>query len=88
MKTNIIIKDEKCTGCMSCELACSFHHRKIFKPSVASIEVGIDEKERKIFITIYNRESERHIACDNCIGEEIPLCVRFCSIGALILKDK
>ena len=52
MKTSIIIKDEKCTGCKSCELACSFHHLKIFKPSMASIEVGIDERERKISIDV------------------------------------
>ena len=85
MKKDLIIKDEVCTGCKSCELACSFHHLKIFKPSIASIEVGIDERERKTSISIYNIETGVHLACDNCTGEKIPLCVGFCSIGALSL---
>jgi len=82
---NLIVNNEICTGCKSCELACSFHHKKIFQPSISSIAVGIDERDRKISISIYNVESGRHIACDNCIEEKIPLCVKFCSIGALRL---
>lgn len=85
MKANIIIKAEKCTGCKSCELACSFHHKKKFKPSEASIEVRIDEKERIIYLQIHNVKSGKHIVCDNCTGEEIPFCVKFCSVGALSL---
>ena len=36
---------DKCTGCRLCELACSFGHTGLFKPSVARIKVSLFTKE-------------------------------------------
>lgn len=88
MNRGIKINHDICTGCKSCEYACSFHHKKIFQPSIASIEVSIDEKERSIHITIYNDNHNGHIPCDHCKNETIPMCLRFCSIGAISLENQ
>ncbi len=70
MQTNkIIIHDQNCTGCLTCQLICSFTHRKIFNPSEAFIRIQTIDHTKKISFT-----SE----CNNC-----GLCAKYCLYKAL-----
>ena len=80
------INPEKCTGCMSCVLACSFHHKKLFDRKIVSVEVDIFGKEREMDIVIHRINENGHLACDFCDGEEEPLCAKYCSTKAIILN--
>jgi ferredoxin len=61
---------EKCSGCMACQLACSFAYDKSFNPFKSRIIINwIGDIERQISFTE---------ECNNC-----GLCVKYCHYGAL-----
>ncbi|MFQ5820926.1 MAG: 4Fe-4S dicluster domain-containing protein [Candidatus Heimdallarchaeota archaeon] len=66
----LMVDLEKCTGCRICEMACSFHHYKIFNPTKSMIrivkleEVGIDVP----------------IVCGHCLTAP---CAEVCPTGAI-----
>jgi Fe-S-cluster-containing hydrogenase component 2 len=66
----------KCTGCRSCELACSFHFSEMFAPEASAIKVVRDNDNGDINLHINSR-------CDLCQGEYFPLCVKYCAAEAL-----
>jgi carbon-monoxide dehydrogenase iron sulfur subunit len=73
----------KCTGCRSCELACSFHKTGSFDPTQSSIQIYRDNSAGLMSIVLDNH-------CDLCVNEEEPLCIYFCATNALnlaILKE-
>ncbi|MFX0104456.1 MAG: 4Fe-4S dicluster domain-containing protein [Candidatus Hodarchaeota archaeon] len=72
---NILIDKEKCTGCISCQLWCSYTHHKIFNPLKANLEI----KDR------YGLTPEI-IFLDTCI--KCGQCVQHCLYGALRLKEE
>lgn len=77
----IIVKHpESCTGCLICELACSFHHIREYSRSHSSIKVSksIFDGERGAEIVINSANSGFFRTCDLCNGEESLLCIRFC----------
>lgn len=45
MPTNLTIIPEKCTGCMQCELACSWVQTGTFQPSRSVIRVNVFDEE-------------------------------------------
>lgn len=45
MPTNLTILPEKCTGCMQCELACSWVQTGTFQPSRSVIRVNVFDEE-------------------------------------------
>jgi len=67
----------KCTGCRTCEIACSYHHKKIFSPAISSIEVGRAGQEGKFAIVLYEQQENGHIACDRC-----GFCLQYCPVTA------
>lgn len=69
----------RCTGCKSCEIACSYHHTKKYSLSNSSI---------KIFRSNSNGEIEYFFtkSCNLCKNEQIPACVEVCYAHALCLK--
>lgn len=72
------IDPSKCTGCLRCELGCSFHHsgNQSFQPERSSLRVvrsNVDKSTRIAFDD----------SCDGCVGEVTPLCVRSCVFNAL-----
>lgn len=81
-----VIHPERCTGCMLCVLACSFHHTKRFDRRISSVAVSTLGKEREMNILIHEVKDEERQACDNCQGERIPLCVRYCPTGAIVRR--
>lgn len=72
----IVRNTEACYGCRTCELACSFHHERIFSPELSSIRVSRNNRTGKIEWSINS-------TCDSCQGETQPLCMRYCAYGAL-----
>lgn len=68
----------KCTGCRSCELACSYHHTKKFNPYFSSINIYRDSKDAHIKYAFLD-------TCDLCVNEKIPACVNACSPRALCM---
>ena len=69
----------KCTGCRSCEIACSYHHNKNFGLIGSSIKIFRDNKNGEIEYFFKD-------TCDLCENEKIPLCVVACSSKALCMK--
>jgi len=72
-----LIDTKNCFGCRSCELACSYHHRKIFQPAISSIEIKRWEKTGKFGIVLHSQQEHGRMACDSC-----GFCLQFCPTEA------
>jgi carbon-monoxide dehydrogenase iron sulfur subunit len=66
----ILIDLEKCTGCLNCQLICSFTYHEVFNPDLAQIKI-----ER----TINDEKGARFT--DECI--QCSICADYCVYGAL-----
>jgi len=74
----MIFEIEKCGGCRTCEMACSFHHKGVFSPSISSIKI-LDTADKLGFrISLDEQDDAKRIACDGCKGLDEPLCVKYC----------
>lgn len=78
----IAIDSQKCTGCVSCQLACSFHHTGEFGREKSCITINRSNATGEIEVIV----SEQ--CCDMCIGHDQPLCIKFCAPGALYISRK
>ena len=67
---------DKCVGCCTCEIACSYHHKQCFNTKFSSIRINFKDNF-DIDITILD-------TCDY-EGKEDPLCVRLCPSNAIKL---
>ena len=63
-------------------MACSYHHKGIFCPSISSIEIIDKPKELGFEISFYMESDNGHLACDGCQGLEEPFCVKYCPMIA------
>lgn len=71
-----ILNSKNCTGCLICELVCSFHHSHQFsRNSSIKVKKSLLDSEKGVE-TLINFDGNQ--ACDNCVDEETPLCVQFC----------
>jgi len=65
----IIVHEENCTGCLICQLHCSFTYTKAFNPS-------------KSYILVERHNHENSISfkdeCNDC-----GICAKYCLYGAL-----
>ena len=70
----IVIHEDKCTGCIICQLICSFLNKRQFNPSLAHIRIknqyGLIPK-----ITFLD-------SCTKCLQ-----CANHCLYGALEIKE-
>lgn len=73
----ITFDNQSCTGCRTCEMACSYHHAGVFQPSIASIEITGSANEG-FKMTLHEGPQDNRAACDGCRELEEPLCVTFC----------
>jgi carbon-monoxide dehydrogenase iron sulfur subunit len=80
LKSSLKLIPDKCTGCRTCEIACSFHFNKTFNPESSKIKIHFETSTGNMKISIEK-------GCDKCKGEEEPLCAKFCAPGAIILKN-
>jgi Fe-S-cluster-containing hydrogenase component 2 len=81
---------DACTGCLICEMACSFHHSLIFSRSQSSIRVNksLSNPERGAQINISYGTEVGIPVCDLCEGEEYPLCIGLCPQNVYRLKGR
>lgn len=70
-----MIDIEKCTGCKSCELACSFYHEKEFNLTKSRIYVFKLEKEGV----------DAPLVCQHC---DTPICEVVCPMKAIYRHPK
>lgn len=84
----LMLYPDRCTGCMNCLLACSFHHTGVFGCCNVSIRVQVRGKDRKTDIQVVREDGtkENRYACDCCTGEEVPFCVKYCSVKAITVR--
>jgi anaerobic carbon-monoxide dehydrogenase iron sulfur subunit len=74
MEKILIISPEKCTGCRSCELACSFGKTKAFNPQDAAVSVfAYDEAAVSVPIM--------------CLQCENAACMNVCGVGAITRNE-
>lgn len=74
MEKILVIYPEKCIGCSSCELACSFQHTGEFRPTKSRIS-AIRWPKAGVSVPL------------TCLQCEDPSCMKVCMVGA-ITKDK
>ena len=74
MNKQLVVKPEKCTGCRTCELVCSFEKTGAFHPALSAVTVvAFDEAALAV-----------PVMCQQC--DEAP-CVKICPVGALYRGD-
>ena len=76
----LVINTEKCTGCRTCELACSYHHRRVFSPNISSVHIKRNDREGEVKIIIYEKGEGTHLRCDCPRGKEF--CLKYCPVVA------
>jgi hypothetical protein len=59
-------------------MACSFHHRGEFVPTVSSLVIVDKASAPGCDVLIMDRPDDQRAACDGCENLEIPLCVEHC----------
>ncbi|HHT63671.1 MAG TPA: 4Fe-4S dicluster domain-containing protein [Clostridia bacterium] len=75
MEKSLVIKPEKCTGCRTCELICSFKHTQETNPMRSRISVFCFEKVG--FST--------PIVCQQCSK---PACMEICPVNAISKSEE
>lgn len=73
-RMTLAIDDERCTGCNTCMLVCSFVHEKVFNYERSRIRVWRDD-DKGAFIPV---------TCEQC--EDAP-CIRICPTEALFKEE-
>ena len=85
MVNKVTFDTQECGGCRTCEIACSYHHRKVFSPSLSSIEVTDKPEKLGFAVSFYTADTNGHLACDRCESEDEPLCLKYCSV---LMRDE
>ena len=73
MLKSLQIEPEKCTGCLQCELACSYQAEGTFNPSISRIKVFTFHEEGR-FVPY---------TCTQC---EEAWCMHACPVEAIVLN--
>jgi len=86
----IVENTDACTGCLICEMACSFHHTGQFSRNQSSIKVhkSISSQGERPQITIFYENINGNNVCDLCNDEETPLCIQFCPENMFRLEKR
>jgi Fe-S oxidoreductase len=65
-----------CTGCKTCEMACSFKHKQEFNPKLSAIAVVPNDKKAGYLILINREDPNRAIDCTGCLE-----CLKLCPVS-------
>lgn len=88
-KSEVVFEMPSCGGCRTCELACSFHHREVFRPSLSSLKV-LDKEGPGYRVSLVEKKYGERIACDGCKGLDVPACLEVCKeiddLGKILLQ--
>lgn len=82
----LTFETHSCGGCRTCELACSYHHGEIFRPTISSIEILGKPDQQGFSVSFYLEAGDGHFACDGCRGTKEPLCIKYCCLANKELK--
>jgi Fe-S-cluster-containing hydrogenase component 2 len=75
----LTLETKNCTGCRACEIACSFHHKRVFSQSLSSLQMK-ELPERKGFsLSFFLKPQGSHVPCDGCAKLKMPFCVKYCN---------
>ena len=75
MQKSLQIESEKCTGCMQCEMACSYQAEGIFNPSKSRIKIFTFHEEGR-FVPY---------TCTQCSEA---WCMHACPVEAIVLNEE
>jgi len=70
MSKQLVIKPEKCVGCRTCELMCSFEHNEQFNPQLSAVTV-IAYDEAAVAVPVM------------CLQCEEACCLKVCPVNAI-----
>lgn len=59
-------------------MACSFHHKEEFIPSLSSIKILDKGNEAGFHVLLVEKGDGRNLACDGCRELDVPLCMQYC----------
>ena len=68
-----------CSGCRTCEMACSFGHTGEFVQSRSSIKILEKNNGPGFEVMLVEDTNGRNFGCNGCKGRETPLCVQYCN---------
>ena len=71
MQKSLTIDPQKCTGCLQCEMACSYHHEGVFNPSKSRIKV----------FTFHDQGLFAPYTCTQCAEA---WCLHACPVDAIV----
>ena len=72
---HLVVKPEKCIGCRTCELVCSFGHYQQFNPKMANISI-LEYEKAALAIPV---------TCQHC---EDASCVKVCPVKAISRNEE
>jgi Fe-S-cluster-containing hydrogenase component 2 len=75
----IVVSASLCTGCRTCELACSLHHSGSMSPELSSVQIHRSNRTAAITWRVLP-------TCDLCANEEQPLCEKYCGGSAIRIE--
>jgi Fe-S-cluster-containing hydrogenase component 2 len=76
--SQVRVDEDKCTGCRSCELGCSFHLKRHYCPDDSAIRVWAEDTEGQVEA---NWSASK---CDLCVNEaQGPQCIYYCKMNAV-----
>ena len=70
MSKILVVHPEKCAGCHTCELMCSFGHKEVFNPCLSAV-------------TVVNFEAARTAVPIMCMQCDEACCLKVCPVGAI-----
>ncbi len=73
MHRSLLIDPHRCTSCLQCEMACSFHHTGAFNPARSRIKV-------------YEFEHGRHAVPHTCTQCAEAWCLQACPVEAIVMN--
>ncbi len=74
MQKSLSIDPQKCTGCLQCEMACSYHHEGVFNPSKSRIKV----------FTFHDQGLFAPYTCTQCAEA---WCLHACPVDAIVTNE-
>ena len=75
MSNMLVVNPDKCAGCRTCELMCSFEHTKTFNPRLSSV-------------TVMHYETALTSVPVMCMQCDEACCLKVCPVGAITRDDQ
>ena len=75
MSKLLVVNPDKCAGCRTCELMCSFEHNKVFNPRLSSV-------------TVMHYEAALTSVPVMCMQCDEACCLKVCPVGAITRDEQ